>query len=169
MRNVLVIFAALAACGGPSATEVKTAKTATYHADIAQVMQLAMEATKETYKIADVNEQEHAFITEARFYSPEGDLESPGAGGWVTMASGTLQVAFIVEVVPSENQGEVGVVVIPKTFQEVPGSPKPRELAPDDPNVPGWVHGRVDALSMAIYERCKGLIVAPPGQTAPHG
>jgi hypothetical protein len=168
MRNVLILIAAIAACG-PSATEVKTAKTATYHADIQQVLQLAMEAAKETYKIADTNDGEHAFITEARFYSAEGDLESPGAGGFVSMTPGSVQVAFIVQVVPSENQGDVGVVVIPKTFQQVPGSPKPRELAPDDPALPGWVHGRVDSLSMAIYERCKGLINAAPGQSAPHG
>jgi hypothetical protein len=26
---------------------------------------------------------------------------------------------------------------------------------PDDPNLPPWVHGRADALSLAIYDKAK--------------
>ena len=41
---------------------------------------------------------------------------------------------------------------VPKTFQHISGSPKPRELAPDDPNLPGWVQGRVETLYVEIHK-----------------
>jgi len=163
MRNAMIAvgLAAVAACG-PSASELRTAKTAQYDADPHQILQLAMEATKETYQVGDVDEQRLEFITAPRFYSPEGDLESPGAGDFVHMRAGSVQVMFIVQVVQTADH-RVAVTVVPKTFQHVGGSPKPRELAPDDPYLPPFVLGRADSLAMAIYERAKGYAAAPPG------
>lgn len=166
MRNVVWAITMLVACG-PSAAEVKTARQTVYRADPGTLFELAMSTTRETYKIADVNKEDFSFITESRWYSPEGDLESPGAGGFVTMVDRSVAVSFIVQVTPSETHGDFGIVVIPKTFQHLEGSPKPRELPADDPNLPTWIHGRVDALALAIYQRAKGYAVAPPGQTSP--
>ena len=158
MRNVVWVIAMLVGCG-PSAAEVKTAQHAIYKSDPGTIMELAMAATRETYKIANVNRAEFTFITEGRWYSPEGDLETPGAGGFVTMVDRSVNVSFIVQVAPSETTGDFAVAVIPKAFQHLEGSPKPRELAAEDPNLPPWVHGRADALQLAIYERAKGYAV----------
>jgi hypothetical protein len=165
MRNVVLAIAALAACG-PSAAEVKTAKTATYGASGQDLLELALQATSETYKVGDVDRGNLSFVTQARFYSPTGDLESPGQGDFVHLQPGSLQVAFIVRVLPADDHHAV-VEVVPRTFQVLTGSPQPRELTPDDPNLPGWVHGRVDSLAMAIFQHAKRYVLSPPGQAAP--
>ena len=38
------------------------------------------------------------------------------------------------------------------------GSPKPRELKPDDPFLPPFVLGRADELQFEIYERAQPLV-----------
>ena len=161
MRNVVALAVALAACG-PSASEIRTAREATYHADPQQLVQLAMAAAREHYPIGAIDPSGLAFMTAPRFYGPEGDLESPGAGGFVTMMPGSVQVSFIVHVV-AVGEHVCTVTVDPKTFQLVSGSPKPRELAPDDPYLPPFVTGRADALALAIYQRARPYAVAAPG------
>lgn len=95
-----------------------------------------------------------------RFDSPEDGRQSPGAGGYVAMNDRTIMLSMLVEIVPTE-QGHFAVSVTPQTFQVRAGSPKPRELAPDDPSLPGWVSGRVDSLSVAIHEAAKQHAVTP--------
>jgi hypothetical protein len=165
MRNVVQVIAVVAACG-PSVAEVKTAKTATYVVSGPELLALALEATAPVYKIGDIDRENLSFITQARFYSPTGDLESPGQGDFVNLQPSSLRVAFVVQVIQTDEH-HAAIQVVPKTFQVVNGSPKPRELAPDDPNLPGWVHGRVDSLTIAIYQRAKQYVMAPPGQPAP--
>jgi hypothetical protein len=149
----LVLVLALVACG-PSAGEIKTAKTTTYQMAGSDLLAVAEQAAQEEYKLGDVNQQELAFMTAPRFYSPEGDLESPGAGGFVNLADRSLKVGFIIQVTELAG-GDCAVSVTPKTFQHIAGAPQMRELAPDDPNLPGWVHGRADKLAMEIYELAK--------------
>lgn len=149
----LLFALALTACG-PNAAELKAAKTTTYKMKASDMVQLAMEVTKGQYPIGDVDEENHSFITQPRFYGPEGDLQSPGAGGFVQMQDKSVQVSFIVQVVEFGG-GDVGVTVTPKTFQILGGSPKPRELAPDDPNLPPFVLGRADKLALDIYKEAK--------------
>ena len=151
--NKLLLALLLAACG-PSAAELKTAKTTTYKMSAHDMLSLAEDVAQETYPIGKVDEQEAAFVTQPRWYGPEGDLESPGAGGYVQLRNRSVQVAFIVKVVELAG-GDVAVTVTPKTFQEIIGSPQPRELAPDDPNLPPWVHGRADQLAIDIYNKAK--------------
>jgi hypothetical protein len=149
----LALMFMVAACGGPSNTEIKTAKSAHYKAEPQTLMQIAMQVAERDYKIGEVDEAGARFATKAQIYSAEGGRQSPGAGGYVQMDSNSIMLSLIVEVVAAQ-PGNV-VVVTPKTFQMVPGSPKPRELQPDDPNVPGWVHGRVDSLAVDIHAAAK--------------
>jgi hypothetical protein len=149
----LVMVLAMIACG-PSGAEIKTAKTTTYQMAGTDLLQVAEQAAQEEYKIGDVNQPELVFITQPRFYGPEGDLQSPGAGGFVHTENHTVRLAFIVKVTELAG-GDCAVTVTPKTFQFISGSPKPRELEPDDPNLPGWVHGRADQLALEIYELAK--------------
>jgi hypothetical protein len=48
--------------------------------------------------------------------------------------------------------------VTPQTFQVLSGSPKPRELMPDDPYLPPFVLGRADELSFEIYDHARGMV-----------
>lgn len=149
---VLVLVAAVVACG-PSNAEIKTAKATQYKAAPQTLFDIAIEVAQRDYKLGDVDAQNARFATATQVYNAEGGRQSPGAGGFVQMGGGSIILSLFVEILEAE-RGQV-VVVTPKTFQVVSGSPKPRELQPDDPNMPGWVHGRVDSLAMAIYEAAK--------------
>jgi hypothetical protein len=62
MRSWIVVLA-LAGCG-PSASEIKTAQTATYNSTPEQLLNIAEEVTQENYKIADVSRD--GFVTAPR-------------------------------------------------------------------------------------------------------
>lgn len=161
MRTLMFVVLAAGACG-PSAAELKTAKTAEYSGDPSQVFELAMQAAQQDYKIGDVDAGHLRFETQPRFYSAEGDLESPGAGGYVHLLNGSVRVSFVVSVTETEDH-KAAVTVVPHAFQALSWSPEMRPLEPDDPNLPPWVHGRADALSLAIYHSAKALVAGPPG------
>ncbi len=149
---IVVIVLASSACG-PSTAEIRTAKSARYAADPSALFDIALQVTQRDYKIDEVDAPNVRFSTTPQIYSPEGGRQSPGAGGFVNMSDRSVMLALIVEIRPTD-AGHV-IAVTPRTFQMISGSPKPRELAPDDPNLPGWVHGRVDALTVAIHEAAK--------------
>lgn len=150
---VLVAWIAVAACG-PSSAEIRTAKTATYQTSLGEMFRLAIEAASEDYKIGQIDEATATFSTQAQWYSAEGGRQSSGAGDFVQIENGSVNVHFVVELVEM-GEGRIAVNVTPKTFQHVGGSPQPRELTPDDPNLPGWVTGRTESLQLAIYNHAK--------------
>jgi hypothetical protein len=153
----LAFLLVVAACGGPSTAQVATAKTAQYSAPPVTLFDIAIQVAQQDYKIGDSDPANGQFITVGQMYSPEGGRQSPGAGGVVQFGNGYIQLSLVVEV-RTIDPTKVMVVVTPKTFQMVSGSPKPRELQPTDPNLPGWVHGRADALAVAIYENAKQYV-----------
>ena len=155
MRSLVfvVVVVGLAACG-PSSAEIRTAKTATYQAPPADLFKIALEATAETYKIAGRSEEGFRFETVPQWYNSEGGRQSAGAGDVVMIGGGSVRLTMVVEVVDVGMHGH-SVVVTPVTFQHLSGSPQPRELKPDDPNLPPWILGRADSLQLAIYNRAK--------------
>ena len=161
MRTYVLVALAAVACG-PSASEIRTAKTAEYRGDPSAIFQLAMQAAQENYKIGDVDAGHLRFETVPRFYGPEGDLESEGAEGYVHLLNHSVQVSFIVAVTQTDDH-EVAVTVVPHTLQVLAGSPEMRPIEPDDPSMPPWVHGRADALSLAIYQEARSYVAGPPG------
>jgi hypothetical protein len=150
MKWLLVLF--LVACG-PSNAEVKTAKSAHYATTAQSLYETAIQVAQQDYKIGETDPENMRFKTAPQMYSAEGGRQSPGAGGYVQFGNGSIRLELLVEVLPAD--GQQIVVVTPISYQAIAGSPKPRELAPDDPNLPPWVTGRVDALSVAIYEAAK--------------
>ena len=153
MRTLMVL--AVIACG-PTTEEIRTARSATYELDPHQLLQIALDVTKESYPIGYVNQEDVTVATRPRFYSKEGDLESEGAGGWAQVVPGSVEVTWIVTIVPTNDSHRMSnIIVVPKTFQLVSGSPKPRELSTDDPYLPPWILGRADSLQIAIYQRAK--------------
>ncbi|MGE5187148.1 MAG: hypothetical protein ACM31C_34100 [Acidobacteriota bacterium] len=158
MQRVILIVAMVAACG-PSASEVKTAKTTTYNADPQVILKAAMQAAEaEHYKLGEIDQENTRFATVPKYFTREGSERTPGAGDYVQLGDRAVSVTFIVTV--SGTPPIVAVDVTPKTFQVLAGSPQPRELKPDDPNLPGFVTGRVDELSLAIYQRAKPYALA---------
>lgn len=163
MRIVPFVLLAFAACG-PSNAELRTAKTAVY-ADGSQVFAIAEQAAgEENYKLAAVDDGHLTFETVPKWYSPEGDLQSAGAGDYTQVDNHSVKVSFVVAVT-SAGAGQFVVTVKPHTWQYVAGSPQLRPLEPEDPNLPPWVLGRADTLSLTIYDRAKGLALKPVGST----
>jgi hypothetical protein len=155
---VMVTVLAASACG-PSAAELGAARATLYRVAPDQLVQLCVDAASEEYTIGPFAPDRRSFATLPRFYSPTGDLESAGAEGAYVWVPGTFQLSFIVRLVQAQAD-TWAVQVEPVTFQQIPGSPKPRALGPDDPYLPGWVHGRVDALVYRIYEHAKPYAIA---------
>jgi hypothetical protein len=157
---VLVVIAAFAACG-PSSAEIKTAKLANYTGNGAEMFKIVVDTAAETYKIADaakVDEDKFALITAPQWYSPEGGRQSSGAGDYVSIGDRSVRLELLVEMLDM-GSGRYMVTVTPKTFQAISGSPQPRELQPDDPNLPPWVSGRVDSLQLEIHKRLQKYVV----------
>jgi hypothetical protein len=154
MRWLVVLMTI--ACGA-SNQEIAAAKHAEYSAPAATIFDVALQVAQETYKIGDVDGTGHRFITEPQFYNAEGGRESPGAEGVVQVRDRSIRLQLLVEV-RETTPGHVVVAVTPRTYQIISGSPKPRELAPDDPGLPPWVNGRVDALAVAIHDQAKQYV-----------
>jgi hypothetical protein len=78
----------------------------------------------------------------------------------VQVTDRSVELQLLVEIVEVD-MGQLMVSVKPVVAQYLEGSPQPRPLAEDDPNMPPWVHGRVDTLQMAIYNNAKGMVAKP--------
>lgn len=159
MHYLIVAVIALAACG-PSGRLVKTAKRAQYKASGQTIYDVAVDVALASYDIAERDETNFTFVTKPQFYNAEGGRQSTGADDTVMVSAGSVRLQLLVEVVPVDDS-HVTVKVTPRTVQVVSGSPKPRELAPDDPGLPPWVLGRADALTVAVYERAQRYIASP--------
>jgi len=148
MRVLMMVMLFVAACGGAN-TDVKTAKTAEYKLPPETLFDAAIQVAQQNYKIGQVDAAKHRFATEPQLYDREGGRQSPGSEGFVKTSDRSVV----------KHPQSVGVTITPKTYELLEGSPKPRELAPDDPSLPSWIHGRVDALAAGIYEAAKEHVV----------
>ena len=158
----MFVLALSAAACGPNSAMIKEAKEASYPAAPNAMVDVALQVAQRDYKIGPINIEGHEFATESQWYTPEGKRISPyddGRGEFINAGGGDVQVTLIVSVRDLDGQ-RVVVQIVPKTFQLVAGSPKPRELKPDDPYLPPWVLGRANALQVAIHEEAKKLF--PP-------
>lgn len=156
---VMVSVVVILGCGGPSAQQVRTAKLAEYNAQTNQLLDVAMQVAQDKYKVdPGTVDPQGRFSTFPQWYSSEGmrrGTANEGNGDYVVNAmGGDIQLALEVQVVPGP-AGRSQIAVIPHTMQLVAGSPQPRSLGPDDPNLPGWVKGRVDQLAVDIYNAAK--------------
>lgn len=155
----VVVMVGGVGCAGPSAAQIRTAKLAQYNAETDQLLDIAMQVAQRSYKLEPGTiEFKGTFSTVPQWYSAEGmrrGTSNEGNGDYVVNAmGGDIRLSLEVRVVAGP-AGTSQIAVIPHTNQLVAGSPQPRSLAPDDPNLPGWVKGRVDQLSVDIYEAAK--------------
>ena len=158
----LLALALSAAACGPNTAMIKEAKEATYPAGPNQVLDVAIQVAQRKYKIGPVNVEGSEFATESQWYTKEGNRISAyddGRGEFISASGGDVQVTFIVRARDIDGKS-VAVEIVPKTFQLITGSPKPRELAIDDPNLPPWVIGRANQLQVDIHEEAKKLFPA---------
>ncbi|MFN0247092.1 MAG: hypothetical protein ACKV2T_09290 [Kofleriaceae bacterium] len=155
-----IMVAVLVTACGPSTAEIKTAKATTYVGDAGEIFDATRRVVGETYKVFDAGRTEDAFrlVTTEQWYSPEGGRQSSGSDDFVQLVDRSIMLQLVVDVVPTASNHAV-IQITPRTLQHVSGSPKARELAPDDPGLPGWVTGRVDQLHHDIYKGLQQYVV----------
>lgn len=146
-------------CAGPSAAQVRTAKLAEYNAQTNQLLDVAMQVAQKRYKVdPGTVDPQGTFSTYPQWYSAEGmrrGTANEGNGDYIVNAmGGDIELSLEVRIVAGPGGG-TQIAVVPHAMQLVAGSPQPRPLAPDDPNLPGWVKGRVDQLAVDIYDAAK--------------
>lgn len=156
--SALLMVIALVGCG-PSTRQVKTAKTTVYKLPGKSMLDVALQVAQLDYKISPSGMAVDAlkFVTDPQWYTPEGGRISrsqSATGEWVNAGGGDVNVQLVVAVRPITDDTVV-VEVTAHTLELIAGSPQPRELAIDDPNLPPWIHGRVDTLAYSIYEHAK--------------
>lgn len=166
---VLAVFA-LIACG-PSAAQIKTARTARYHADASVVFQAGVAALKANdYKVEQADPVTGRASTTGKWYEVDGTSMSRDSRGQAQMTSAG-GILLSVEIAVQVDAGSFWVDVIPHVLQARSGYSAPLELKPDDPAMPGWVSGKLDNIYVSIYDGLKQYAAQPgspaPGATAP--
>jgi hypothetical protein len=172
MRNLILTVAivAIAACG-PSSKELSGAKSARYHGDKIAIFNGAKEAVAAKYTLEKSDETTLGMNTTNRWYTPEGLAASEG-GDMRQVPDKSIGIMFIVKVLPD---GENWVVSVEPMMQRYfAGRPNPDKLALDDPSIPGWATGKIDALAFDINNNLKqyevkagGAQMPPPPTAAP--
>jgi hypothetical protein len=152
MRALLLMLGLVVACG-PSSGAIRDAREARYDATPKVVWEGTLAAVQEDYEI-DASDQSNGEIrTVARWYEKDGHSEDKNADDGVMVRDGSIMLAFHVAV--RNDDGGYYVEVKPLAAQYMTGSPQPRPLEAGDPDMPGWVAGKVDNLYLAINARLK--------------
>ena len=152
MRAALVACVALAACG-PNAAELYKARHAHYHGPPGELLDGAAAAVEsEHYTIAGKDPQTGELTTKMKLWAENGDLETPGPGGYTHVQARNIGMVFRVRVTSvGDNAYELAIDThIERVFAD---RPNPDVLDPGDPSLPGWVHGRIDDLGVAIHDQ----------------
>src|SRR5579863_6837833 len=130
-----VLALVLAACGGASSNEVKTAKTAHYKGDKSAIFAAMKDAIEAKLKIDRVDQSKFLVETTGQWFTPEGLGASERMDDIRDVPANSIHIHFIVALVPD---GDTFVVdVRPKWFKYIQGSTKPEPLGEDDISVPG--------------------------------
>ncbi len=184
MRNLCsLLIVALAIGCGASSGEVATAKSAHYKGDKLAIFNAAKAAVQDKYKIDKSDENTLGFQTLGRWYTPEGNMAAEGNSEQNSSKTGynsqypdlSLNLVFAVGLKADGDSWVVQVRPIIERYHA--GSPKTEPLTEDDISVPGYVHGKVDALALDIHTALQqyevktlpGSVPPPTAAPAPAG
>ncbi|HEY6180576.1 MAG TPA: hypothetical protein VIX73_39310, partial [Kofleriaceae bacterium] len=158
-RCALIALAAIAACGA-SRQEVEIARTARYRGDKLAMFAAARAATAERYRITLSDETTLRIETAGRWYTPDGLGASERNNAMRDVPDRSIHLRMIVRLVPRGD--DWGIAIEPVMMRYFAGRPNPDLLAPDDPSLPGWAHGKVEQLSSAIHRALASYQVQEP-------
>jgi hypothetical protein len=154
----------LAACGGASNAEVREARTARYTCDYAAVLNAARTGVTEVFPpLGPVDPSKGMITSEFRWYEQDGSRQQAGAA---EVGDRAVSVAAIVTIKQSE--GGYVFTTAADVRQIRAGLAAPQPLAPDDPDRPEWVQGKLDKLAVEIHGQLRGCVATPaPAAPAP--
>ncbi|MEZ4398622.1 MAG: hypothetical protein R3B06_01290 [Kofleriaceae bacterium] len=162
LRSIVFTFVAIfamVACG-PSAAQIKTARTAQYNTTASAAFQAGVAALPANgFKIDQADPVAGRALSQARWFERDGTSAAKDANGNPRVADGAVVVAFEIGVVSEGST--VSVKVVPHVQQHRDGLSATVPLAEDDPSMPGWIHGMLDNIYLDIYNKLKASAVAP--------
>jgi hypothetical protein len=156
-------IATVASCG-PSAGSIKAAEDTRYKADPATLFAGAKAATASDYKLVSSDDAAFTLTTEGVWYTPEGQVDRAPGQNIARLQDMSINFAVVVKVVKADAD-TYKVAVEPIALRKEGLVSKPVKLEMTDPSVPGWVHGKVETLDLAIHDRLKSYAVT--GATVP--
>lgn len=145
-----VVIALLFACGA-SAQEIKSAKDARYNGNIADMLDIALESTRQAgYTVDDrrVDDIHSAFLTEPRWYQYGGQPESHLRGNEYRIHTDSVLVGFLVRLEHVEDAREMTRVTVSPVVRSNISGP----LEPANPKIPSWVNDKANEIWIAVHK-----------------
>ena len=158
-----VLFALVVSCGA-SAAEIKTARETRYKAAPATLYAEVKAVTEGEYKTAVSDEGALVLQTQARWYTPDGQIDTTRGDNPSRLQDNSINLSLVVGLVKVDADS-YKVQIEPIVLRQHGLTSKPDRLDAKDPLVPGWVHGKLESLQVSIFERLKPYAVA--GATVP--
>lgn len=157
---------ALAACG-PSAAQIKAAREARYQGTRDEVFLAVNDALPRIgQKVERSDPEAGAVLTTPRWYEKDGTYEDKALGSdRIQAEDGSILLGFLVTVVGQAPPYQV--LVEPSADQIRTGYSAPYHFQPGDPQLPGWVSGKVDDLQLELHKRLAVKFAGAPGTVAP--
>jgi hypothetical protein len=167
-RRLLLLAAAgalLVACG-PSSAQIKAAREARYQGSRDELFLAVSNAVGRDQTIEKVDAEQGALLTRGRWYEPDGTYEDRALGKeTVRPEDGAIFLAFLVTVVGAEPPYQVKVEPVVQQIRS--GYSAHYQMKPDDPQMPGWVHGKIDDYQLELHARLKRWEIGAPAATPP--
>jgi hypothetical protein len=165
--RLAALLAMLVSCG-PSGQDIKVARETHYKGDPAALYAAMKGAIEDDYKVASSDEGAFVYKSVARWYTPDGQLDSTGGKNVASLQPDSVNLAVVVSLVKDGDAFKVNVEPIALRLRGLSSNPEPMTMS--DPGTPGWVHGKVESVEVKIYEKLKPFAVptmAAPGGAAP--
>jgi hypothetical protein len=155
---------ALSACAGNAA--MQAARDAHYEGDRNAMLDAVLATVQSRYQVADVKSDAGLIITYDRWYEKDGTFEDKALASDTNyaLADGSILLRYQVQL--HTDGAAYRVEVTPIIRRHMRGSPAPYTLKPDDLEVPGWITGKTEHLTLAIYDALAPYRVAPNAAVA---
>jgi hypothetical protein len=150
------------ACGAASGSSARVAEVSRYSCNLDEMMAAAEQAvTKEFEKVESSDKAQALVVSQPRWYSKEGTARRLGVSS-TELKEGDIAFAVRVRIIDLKPKYQIQLDAFVQQF--VAGSPKPRDLAEDDPQRPAWIKARLDKAAADMHgrlESCAELIREP--------
>ena len=156
---------ALAACASSAA--MHAAHEARYQGDRKAMLDAVLETVQSHYQIDGVNPETGVIVTRDRWYEKDGTFEDHKLSSDQGFIVEDRAILLRYQVHLRTDGPEYRVEVTPIIAQHRVGYAAPYKLKPDDLEVPGWIHGKTEKLTLAIYDAlAKYRVEAPTSAVA---
>lgn len=166
LSGVLVAIVAASAAAGCGASTMQVASEARYQGDRTAMLEIVVDTVQSKYEVVKLDPETGVIVTRDRWYEKDGTFEDKKANEvGVIVEDGSILLRY--EVALRTAGPEYKVEVVPVIAQFRNGYAAPFKMKPDDLAVPGWIHGKTEILTLAIYDALAKYRVAVTAGTTP--